>query len=100
MTDAWVKAQVRNPIVLTGDVHAHWASEVRSDFLAPDSPVVASEFVCSSISFGGNGYDEPTGQHPWAAYNPHLKFWTNLRGYVRTEITPGRSPSTTAAYHR
>ena len=87
VTDAWVKAQVRNPIVLTGDVHAHWASDVLQDFSAPDSPVVASEFVCSSISFGGNGYDEPTGRHPWAAYNPNLKFWTNLRGYVNAKVT-------------
>ena len=89
ITDAWVKAQVRNPIVLSGDVHAHWASEVHSDFQAPGSPVVGSESVCSSITSGGDGYDEPTGQHPWAAYNPNLKFWTNLRGYVRTKITPG-----------
>ena len=88
VTDSWLKAQVRNPIVLTGDVHAHWASEVLADFAVPDSPVVGSEFVCSSISFGGNGYDEPTGQHPWAAYNPHLKFWTNLRGYVNARVTP------------
>jgi alkaline phosphatase D len=88
VTKAWVDAQVRNPIVLTGDVHAHWASEVLSDFRAADSPVVGSEFVCSSISSGGDGYDEPTGRHPWAAYNPNLKFWTNLRGYVNTRITP------------
>jgi alkaline phosphatase D len=88
VTDSWARAQVRNPIVLTGDVHAHWASEVLADFADLDSPVVGSEFVCSSISAGGNGYDEPTGQHPWAAYNPHLKFWTNLRGYVNARITP------------
>ncbi len=88
VVDSWVKAQVRNPVVLTGDVHAHWASEVLQDFRAPDSPVVGSEFVCSSITSGGDGYDEPTGQHPWAAYNPNLKFWTNLRGYVNTRITP------------
>ena len=69
-------------------MHAHWASEVLADFDAPDSPVVGSEFVCSSITSTGDGYDEPTGQHPWAAYNPNLKFWTNLRGYVNTTITP------------
>ncbi len=83
-----MRAQVRNPIVLTGDVHAHWASDVLADFSEPDSPVVGSEFVCSSVTSGGDGYDEPTGRHPWAAHNPHLKFWTNLRGYVNTRITP------------
>lgn len=88
VTSSWVKAQVRNPVVLTGDVHAHWASEVLQDFRAADSPVVGSEFITSSITSGGDGYDEPTGQHPWAAYNPNLRFWTNLRGYVNTRITP------------
>jgi alkaline phosphatase D len=88
VTNSWVQAQVRNPIVLTGDVHAHWASDILADFSAPGSPVVGSEFVCSSVTSGGDGYDEPTGRHPWAANNPHLKFWTNLRGYVNTRITP------------
>ncbi len=88
VTNAWVNAQVRNPIVLTGDVHAHWASDVLQDFNNPDSPVVGSEFVTTSITSGADGYDEPTGQHPWAAYNPNLKFWTNLRGYVNTKLTP------------
>ena len=89
VTASWVKAKVRNPIVLTGDVHAHWASEVLSDFTDRTSPVVGSEFITSSITSGGDGYDEPTGRHPWAANNPNLKFWTNLRGYVNTTITPG-----------
>jgi alkaline phosphatase D len=84
----WVDARVRNPVVLTGDVHAHWASEVYADFDDPESGVVASELVTSSISSGGNGYDSATGQHPWAAWNPNLRFWTNLRGYVSTTITP------------
>ena len=88
VTDSWMRAQVRNPIVLTGDVHAHWASDIFQDFNAPDSPVVGSEFVTTSITSGADGYDEPTGQHPWAAYNPNLKFWTNLRGYVNTKLTP------------
>ena len=27
------------------------------------------------------------GNHPWAAWNPHLRFYNNQRGYVRTKIT-------------
>jgi alkaline phosphatase D len=85
---SWVDAGVRNPVVLTGDVHAHWASEVYADQLDPDSGVVGSELVSSSITSGGDGYDVATGTHPWAAWNPNLRFWTNLRGYVSTTITP------------
>ncbi len=87
VTRSWVRAGVRNPIVLTGDVHAHWASEVLSDFRDQESAVVGSEFITSSLTSGGDGYDEPTGQHPWAAHNPNLRFWTNLRGYVNATIT-------------
>jgi alkaline phosphatase D len=88
ITQGWVDAGVRNPVVLTGDVHAHWASELNLDAADPTSPVVGSELITSSISSGGNGYDVPTGQHPWAAWNPNLRFYTNLRGYVSTTITP------------
>ncbi len=87
IVEGMVASGVRNPVVLTGDVHAHWASEVFRDQDDPDSGVVASEFVTSSITSGGDGYDKPDGQHPWAAWNPNLRFWTNLRGYVSTTIT-------------
>jgi alkaline phosphatase D len=88
VVEGMVDSRVRNPVVLTGDVHAHWASEVFRNQDDPDSGVVASEFVTSSITSGGDGYDKPDGQHPWAAWNPNLRFWTNLRGYVSTTITP------------
>jgi alkaline phosphatase D len=87
VTQGWVDAGVRNPVVLTGDVHAHWASDLYLDYANPTDPV-GSELITSSITSGGNGYDSPTGQHPWAAWNPNLRFWTNLRGYVSTTITP------------
>ena len=35
----------------------------------------------------GTGSDVASGQHPWAAWNPHLRFYNNQRGYVRTKIT-------------
>jgi alkaline phosphatase D len=88
VAQSWVDAGARNPVVLTGDVHAHWASEIYADPFDPASGIVGSELVSSSITSGGNGYDEPTGTHPWAAWNPNLRFWTNLRGYVSTTITP------------
>lgn len=88
VTQGWVDAGVRNPVVLTGDVHAHWASDLHLDYDAPGERPVGNELITSSITSGGNGYDEPDGTHPWAAWNPNLRFWTNLRGYVSTTITP------------
>ena len=86
VTQGWVDAKVRNPVVLTGDVHAHWASDLYLDYAEPARPV-GSELITSSITSGGDGYDQPDGTHPWAAWNPNLRFWTNLRGYVSTHIT-------------
>ncbi|MFC0625397.1 alkaline phosphatase D family protein [Kribbella deserti] len=87
ITRGWVDAGVRNPVVLTGDVHAHWASDLKLDYDDPTSRTVGSELVCSSITSGGNGSDSATGSHPWLKFNPHLRFQNNLRGYVNTKIT-------------
>jgi alkaline phosphatase D len=38
---------------LTGDIHSFWQSDVLGDIDEPNSPVVAQEFVCGSISSRG-----------------------------------------------
>ncbi|GGM75623.1 alkaline phosphatase D family protein [Dactylosporangium sucinum] len=73
---------VRNPLILTGDVHASWANNVMND---AGTATVATELVCTSITSGGNG--SATTTIPNGATNPHLKFYSNRRGYVRTRIT-------------
>ncbi|UYM05003.1 alkaline phosphatase D family protein [Solicola gregarius] len=88
ITQGWVDADVRNPVVLTGDVHAHWASDLKLDYDDPTTRTVGAELVCSSITSGGSGADSASGSHPWLKWNPHLRFQNNLRGYVRTQITP------------
>ncbi len=37
ITRGWVDARVRNPVVLTGDVHAHWASDLKLNYDDPTS---------------------------------------------------------------
>ncbi|MER6813128.1 alkaline phosphatase D family protein [Spirillospora sp. NPDC000708] len=86
ITKGWVDAGVRNPVVLTGDVHAHWASDLKADYDDPDSATVGSELVCSSISTTGDGADSDPASQPFLAINPHLKFYNNQRGYVLTRI--------------
>ena len=39
-----------NPVVIGGDVHAHWVADLKPDFDDPRSPVVASEFCGTSIT--------------------------------------------------
>ena len=39
-----------NPVVLTGDVHANYASDVKLNFSDPNSPTIGVEFVGTSIA--------------------------------------------------
>ncbi|GIH94363.1 alkaline phosphatase D family protein [Planobispora siamensis] len=86
ITQGWVDAGVRNPVVLTGDVHAHWASDLKLDYDDPTTRTVGSELVTSSISTGGDGRDSDPATHPFLTINPHLRFYNNQRGYVITKI--------------
>ncbi|AKU17254.1 alkaline phosphatase D family protein [Luteipulveratus mongoliensis] len=87
ITQGWVDARVRNPIVLTGDVHRNWANDLKVDYRDPSAPVVGSELVCTSITSTGDG--DGSTVEPTMPTNPHLKFYSDDRGYVRTRITPG-----------
>ncbi|AWS42339.1 alkaline phosphatase [Streptosporangium sp. 'caverna'] len=86
ITQGWVDAKVRNPVVLTGDVHAHWASDLKLDYDDPTTRTVGSELVASSITTGGDGADSDPKTQPFLTINPHLKFYNNQRGYVITRI--------------
>ncbi|TDD26167.1 alkaline phosphatase D family protein [Nonomuraea diastatica] len=86
ITQGWLDAKVRNPVVLTGDVHAHWASDLKLDYDDPTGPSVGSELVATSISTGGDGTDSDPATHPFLTINPHLKFYNNQRGYVLTKV--------------
>jgi alkaline phosphatase D len=80
--------KINNPVVLTGDIHSNWVNELRVDDRAHDQQVVATEFVGTSISSGGNGADKPRGMDAMLAANPCVKFHNAQRGYVRCMVTP------------
>jgi len=82
----WVDRGVRNPVVLTGDVHMAWANDLKADYTDTSSATIGTELVCSSITSNGNGTGSTT--IPDASTNPHIKFFYDQRGYVRTTITP------------
>jgi alkaline phosphatase D len=79
--------RVRNPVVLTGDVHANYAGDVKADFDDPESPTLGVEFVGTSISSAGDGSDTRPGSDAELQWNPHLKFFNFQRGYVRCTVT-------------
>jgi alkaline phosphatase D len=80
--------RVDNPVVLTGDVHQHWANDLKADFSDPESRTIGSELVCTSITSNGDGTDEPTPSSQRALEeNPHIRFNSNRRGYVRCAVS-------------
>nr|WP_062239591.1 alkaline phosphatase [Fictibacillus sp. FJAT-27399] len=79
---------MNNMIVLTGDVHASWASNLLMDFDNPKSTIFGAEFVGTSITSGGNGADKRKDTDHILEQNSHIKFFNDYRGYVRCKVTP------------
>jgi alkaline phosphatase D len=80
--------KIQNPVVLGGDVHTFNVNDLKLDFDDPASPVVASEFVGTSIT------SQAWAQERLNAFlpdNPHMKLVdSRYRGYMRVELTPAQ----------
>ena len=76
-----------NPVVLTGDIHSNWVNDLRVDPTDERSPVVATEFVGTSISSGGDGTAITARMKSVLSENPVVKFYNGQRGYVSCEVT-------------
>lgn len=80
--------EISNPVVLTGDIHSNWVNDLRVDDRQVDTPVVATEFVGTSITSAGDGVKNPLNRDSILAENPCVKFYNRERGYVRCTLTP------------
>jgi alkaline phosphatase D len=80
--------KIPNPVVLTGDIHSNWVNELRVDDRRAELPVVATEFVGTSLSSSGNGSKVYKGLDQLLAQNPCVKFHNRQRGYVSCTVTP------------
>jgi alkaline phosphatase D len=82
------EARTENPVVVSGDIHSFWANDLKLDFDEPRSPVVATEFVGTSITSLPPPYEAFSG---FARATPHVRYFeSRSRGYVRAEVTPER----------
>lgn len=77
----------RNPVIITGDVHSSWAAQLHTGGQDTSTPCVAPEFVCTSISSGGDGVAMTPRTEAMMPVNPQIKFFHGKRGYVRCEVT-------------
>jgi alkaline phosphatase D len=81
----------RNLVVLAGDMHSAWATDLRADFRDPASPVVATEFVTTAVS-ARNQIGPALGLARLA--NPHLRFVDVRNGYTRLDLDTDRCVAT------
>ena len=76
--------RVPNPVFWGGDIHSFWATDLHADADDPGSPIVATEFVGSSVTSDGPPYEAFRKILP---LNPHVKFFdSRQRGYVSVEL--------------
>jgi alkaline phosphatase D len=86
--DSLVSRKTGNPVVIGGDVHSFNVNQLKADFDKPESAIVASEFVGTSITSQAWSQER---LNPYLPDNPHMLLVdSRYRGYVRVEITPGR----------
>ena len=82
-----VNARVANPVILAGDIHSTWFSELKLDFDRPEQAPVAVEFTATSISSDfPAAFDAPLkAANP--ALNPHVRYFDgSRRGYLRCTV--------------
>ena len=84
LLNSLVERKVRNPVVIGGDVHSFNVCQLKADYDNPASPVVASEFVGTSITSQAWAQERLDTYRP---DNPHILFAASTyRGYTRVDI--------------
>ena len=82
------EATTPNPVVLSGDVHLHFAADLKMDFENPKSDTVGIELTNSSITTGGDGADVQPAWDRSRPDNPHVMYHSGRRGYISCTATP------------
>ncbi|WP_432506585.1 alkaline phosphatase D family protein [Kineococcus arenarius] len=79
LLDGFAERGVENPVVLTGDVHKHYAADLTRNPSDANADPIGVELVCTSITSGGDGTDGYGADQ--LADNPDLKLADDRRGY-------------------
>ncbi len=86
--DRIVETKASNPIVMSGDIHAHYGADLKHDFKNPRSATIGVEFTNTSISSNGDGSAVTSEWDTIKGDNPHIRHHSNRRGYVACTVTP------------
>ena len=77
-----------NPVSLAGDVHNNWVNDLRLNVDDSRTPVVASEFVGTSITSAGDGSEMSQLMKAMVSENECVRFANDQRGYIRFDVKP------------
>lgn len=88
LLDSIASHRVRNPVVVGGDLHAFFVADLHRDPARPESPLIASEFVGTSVTSQAGG---PGHYRALLEANPHLRHADgSRRGYLLLTLLPDR----------
>lgn len=85
LLEVMASGRPRNPLVLSGDIHANRAADLKLDFDDPESVTVGVEFTGTSITSGGQA--AATVRHDPDPDNPHFRMAGTGRGHVAITVT-------------
>lgn len=87
--DAIRHIRPENPVVISGDVHAFYAADLKPDFLkdsSPANPIIATEFCGTSVTSSAR---PQTRTARYLADNPHIRYGrSDRRGFAMVELAP------------
>ncbi|NHZ99927.1 alkaline phosphatase D family protein [Massilia sp. CCM 8734] len=90
--EALGKSGAANPVVLAGDVHTFYASDLLGDFNRPSSkrnPLIATEFCGTSVTSGSRPQARTL---QYLEMNPHTKYGrSDKRGFMLMDVTPEKT---------
>jgi len=80
--------QPKNFISIGGDMHSWWQADLKADYNDPNSKVLGSEFVTTSVTAHSYNYNNFQRMLP---DNPHINFVDDRkRGYSLVDLTPDK----------
>ncbi|HEY0491621.1 MAG TPA: alkaline phosphatase D family protein [Telluria sp.] len=90
--EALERTRAPNPIVLAGDVHTFYATDLKADFNRPVSrqnPVIATEFCGTSVTSSSRPQARTL---QFVDMNPHVKYGrSDKRGFILMEVGPAEA---------
>ena len=86
LLDAVAASPVKDTLVVGGDVHSFWATDLKRDFSRPDTATVATEFVGGSLTSQGFPKAVIKAALP---HNPHIRYAeSEVYGYGVATLEP------------